>query len=1837
MRKLLFLFGLLFFLSISLTAQDNKNQYAKEWEKVMEWDKSRNDDSVNTAVANILEKAITDKNIHEIVKAYFYKTHYNYNNKEEKAALFFELENILPTVSEPGYKALIYSILAERYYNYYANVSHCGNKGYLKILSDSAKDPYTWTKDMFLQKITDCLDASLKNPAELHDLSVRQYDEIIEPGIDSETFYPTLYDFLMRRAIAVSKNLVKVMNFESIYVNDKYLHSVNICNADWNIDDWKVTADRFVNMNIGKEPNILALYYYKIYFRDLLERNLMPTIIMTELDKLDYMYYLSHTDGPLINDLKVLQDKYKENPAVILISSEVVKVLMNTYDMRTKPKRDAGENFTDNFLAANCEDAYRTCKSIIEKYPDYPGCKNLSALFSNLELTGLDIKIRYEDGKFIYPERIISAQMRYNNLICLPGMNYLELSKINGTDTTFVKNIPIECKPDNLYLIQSQTLNIGKLPAGFYKLELKGSLRTDSKMMNSSFKGYEETFFVSRIGIYNRVNALGEYEVFVADRLDNEPIENAVVTIYSKKCSDVDGSCTYKALKTGKTNNLGMALFKSMRKWAADPDESETKVELVIGVTSGEEKLLPQYGGYFYVDKLDFSETDRIKRTDRNINTKKDTKIRLLTDRKSFCSGDSVYFKAVATHKEKPVVGKKIKVELIKGNGVLSGSRLTTNEFGSVSGNFVLPESGEYMLQASYDGFYSRTPLASDKNGNRKSSDTPYNIVFENGLRVCLFGQEVTLFGQARSLSGEGIPFADVEYNIDLYNFMGGDKFPADGTGNYINDFVSGRTKTREDGSFEIKIKPEPCSCMNLQDIYVLAVNASLVNVQNDNQRNIPYLLTVAKKHSSRIIGIGIPRLIEKSSDPDIFISIKNLNLEDLAVSGTYEIYAIDGNQFSLDDNNFKLEDVLDDENLVKQSVLKGKFQTTGTQPRLLSDIKRLPSGIYRVNAKSLDGEGNTIEAWADFILYSYHDKRPPYKTSHWLVKKDTFLEKGKDAEIIFGSSADNIHLLYQLYNGNKMCLQDTMIINNENKWIKIPYKKEYGDLLNLCLVYRAGGRFYNKNIELKKITEIDNGELVLEMDTLPVNLQNEKKGAWVLSVKDRENKPVDAEIVASLYNCSSYPFYQNDKSFDAVWVSPKIMSAGSYLPSKYSEGRLFCRCNDEISFGDRLIAGFETKNFQFDRLKGIYKDNCTSSSLYDYKMREWANSYSKYMLTKRLPVTYIEDEGVLEDKKKKPGKHLPNPIKIIRYLENEQSKAVPEKNNGCVNTPYFNPNLKTDDFGKTKIEFKAPDGKGEWFLQAFAHTKDSKSGYFRKKVIVNNTLVSITGINIPDTVGQGDKTTICAKIINLADSSLTVNVGVRFFNPTDFKDIDLMVKDNEQTVTLSKNSSVIIYRTFVVPKGFDKLVCRIIAENFSFNNSIEHVFNILQDRLLVTETMPVIAANAGENLFCFDSFARNNNASRQNYRLTFEFAPDPVCFALRALRSLLDSADGSDIIDKYSDFYARRMSQSILGRYKHKIPEVSFLFPEDMSGLRRTVSGYNRQYPSHEQRNIAQYLLYLLSDLQMYGHIEYEYEMKYTQSQLIKFIDGELQNDLLKLKNNAGDALKDINVVSTSNIEYLYVRSSYRDIPIDMKTHEAEIFFTSVAAGNWKKLNLYERAILSVVLRRNGEKKLAGQICASIREQAVTDSVQGMFWPGQSNTAFLSQSAVCNHIFFMKALIDNGASEEEIDMMKRWLIRQKQLSGWGSKIATIDAVNILFGTYNDSPVTDNSLSRIYVGGQLVNADNGDSEDKYLMKSWDKTQMKPDMAFLKIVRPNDKPVYGFMYWQYYTDGNKTEK
>ncbi|MDU1889474.1 MAG: alpha-2-macroglobulin family protein [Dysgonomonas sp.] len=1839
MRKKIIFIGLLLITSITLSAQMTNNKYEEQWKQVAENEDLSLPQSASKVVDKILQEAIADNNNIQAIKALIYKNKYKKQiDKDDRENLITDFQNLIGKTTNQSEKALLHSMLAELYADYYNNNRWQINRR-TNLTGTVPEDIREWPRNIFADKIAENIALSVKEEATLKKHTTKEYDDIIKLGNVAQKYYPTLYDFLKLRSIGIAKLMTGYYEFDPSLT------------SGIEIDKLTLPAREYITLDIKEnESQGHILNYYQEYLKDLLSRNMTPTVILLDIDRIAFLGQNSRTlsGDKLAEAYTSLYENYKENDT----AAEIIDRLTSSFGYNYKAPE------------GNNKKIYEWLQKGTKDYPNYEAINKLKNRLVDLEMPALSIK----GSELQYPGKDIKLEVLHKNIQAMPEKPVFTLYKVENKEYSVVREYPLTLASSTTYSNDTLSLSLGELPFGDYCF----SILSKDVLEDINSKEYRSNakfdFTVSALISYFRNSARNEYEIFVVDRISGKPVKNAEVKIYSNNKADDNSSSPLAVLQT---NELGLAIYKDKNENKNDYYRGKYKVSLGNDTYSKEVNI---YGNdYQWVDN-------------NNTNENTEEYVSVFTDRGIYRPGQTVYFKAIATDsKSKLITNKVYDVKLYNVNDdVVAEKQIFTNEFGSISGEFVLPPSGllgQYHIDV--DG-------EADFYFNVEEYKRPtFEITFDKIDKTYSFGEEITLKGYAKNFSGISLQDAEVTYNINrqqfsLWPWRSGNQSP----------FADGTVQTKEDGSFEIVFTPEAGDgnkplfrIASDKQIYTFDVTATVTDLNGETQSNT-FSITVG--NVSMVINIDIPDQIEKSSDSKINIEARNLQAQPIETSGTYALYT------------------LDEKDVTGQKVFESSFKT-GEQAELINKLKSIASGKYRLQVKATDSKGNEIEEKKDFILYAYSDKKPPIKTDEWFVQKNTKFAKGKDAEIIFGTLGSERYVLYQLTNKGQVFERRIVKVKDSNYLIKIPYKAEYGDAVNMSLTSVKDGRLYSQNIQLMKEEEKADINLNIKLEVFRDKLRPGEAETWTISVKDAKENPVAAELLASMYDTSLDKLYP----YSPWGMNRPYTGYSNYYPVSYN----FSWYNSD--YPQRFALDYQNKYFEFsprtidivnwfdyiytgnnDILKGVISSSEGRVVAGRARKMSFTGSTSVVKANEMAVPSAAQGEmmGVAADLKTLDPAFVmtenavaagdPNEMELKGGALQQEAAPAPQIRQNFNETAFFYPQLRTNEKGETLISFTVPESNTTWRFRALAHDKDLRTGTLEQMVVTRKELMVTP--NMPRFVRQGDKTSISTKISNLSNIPTAGKVRIEFFDPITDKLLDLGPKQGLPFV-LDVNESVSARWTIDIPSDIDMIGCRIVAESETFSDGEQHVLAVLPNRMLVTETMPIDVTDAGKSTFTFDKLIANNSSTLQNYKLTLEYASNPAWYAVQALPTMSNPSN-ENAVNWFASYYVNTLGSSIVRQYPKvaamiqawkkqggdketlvsnlqkneelkavlleetpwvldakdetvQMQRLSLLFDlnntkqltdaatRKLSELMTSDGGWAWYKGLFPNRSVTQYILYGYASLQKTGQVQYPQEIKEMQMKALRYIDGEILKDYENLKKNNKNWEK-TSYVSTNQLEFAYVRSFYRDIPIDQKTREAERFYTDVASKNWTKLGLYEKSILSAVLERNGDKQLAAKVVKSIREHAVQNKSLGMYWPNNKGRAFMSMSAISTHTFLMEALYENGASEKEMDMMKRWLLKQKQTQVWESTHATIDAINALLSTGNDWFGGEVTATKISVGGKTVEPDNKEAGTGYFKTSWNKSEINNNMGKVEVEQQGTQPAYGAMYWQYFENLDK---
>lgn len=1535
-------------------------------------------------------------------------------------------------------------------------------------------------------------------------------------------------------------------------------------------------TEEFVKIPIEAKDFDISTNVLKLY-QSLLQADITAkrtdAILISDLDRLEYVkntIRLKAKDSLYIHALEQLSQQYNKNPYQVEI---LYKLAQHYYQTNHVIKK------------GDFQKALDICNTGIRQYPQYFRINTLKQLVQEITQTTASYSIKPN----VYPEQEQYIRLSYKNLpklsialyeVCEPTLEFLNLNKQASKRkkvATYTYHLPKQ-----LYS-QDTILQIPVPNTGRYQLIVTypNNIKADSLYFNSS-----------RLSSIARKTGETNYDVLVCDLISGKPIKDAKIKIYKRTGQK------YHVTKEYSSDRNGLASFNE-----SNPDNY---YQVTLGNDNdGVLQQLPYQ--YFNTPKTELFE------------------VNLFTDRSVYRPGQIVYFSGICWKATKDasqaIVGKNYTVTLLDASQqVIAKQEVKTNKFGSFSGKFSLP-------QEVLNGIFTiSTPGGSQTISVAEYKRPKFDITFNPIKEAYQLGDQLTVSGIAKTYSGVHVENSKVTYSIQALSPFG----------RLLENIVAaGKTQTNAKGEFQISFKTEKLPQTPTQSYHFALYTVSVtVTAPNGETQEAKYPIHVNNQRYS-LNAIVDPK-INKDLPSNILITTQNTLGSPLTENITYELSSLKPLQ--------KLGEQYNTQNLpVHQKVREGIF-TTGENKKLDIDLSSLPSGAYLLK---LAGSGNDKNITYQTILYLYslEDKQPPYPTYYWCVEEKTECTPGEEAKILLGSSAKEVYVLYEIYSDQKFMERKRLILNNSNTTLSIPYKENYGQTAEVIISYIKDEKSFQNNITLtrKKVSK----KLNITTKTFRDHLVPGQQEEWSFVIKTAQGKAIVSEMMVSMY----------DASLDAIrphnWNFYPIYNEYSTVP------RWRHNIYPQYAFLNKQTQGLNFPEFKYDKLN-LYDLNEHSFFGLSYVM---VRGYNEVAPSQKV----ITDEAMTVSSKQADRLRLAagkaKSIYDFAYDSDswEESETItPEIRQNFQETAFFFPKLLTDSTGNVIIKFTVPESTTTWKFMALAHTPIMQFGQIEKFVVTNKEFMVST--NLPRFVRTGDKVVLQATISNLASEVQQGEAYLELFNPS----TEVVINKQQVTFNAKPQENQTVSFEFTAPQNMDLLGCRIVASSSKFSDGEQHVLPVVPDATLVTQALPIFTNQQGQQ-----TFKLNAPKGITPYRLTLELTANPIWYAVLALPTI-NTPQTDNVTEITASYYVSTLATAIANanpqitntiRQWMQKPDAALTSPleknqelksillqlspwvteaqnetQQMRSLGELLDANRQNYISQQAINklaelqnedggwswfkgfnsstfMTENVLEAMARLVSLNVTSHPEKVKKMQIKALQFLDKQIQ-----------ESYKHVKTAGYSQILYLYTRSAYRDIPLT-KALEAHKYYLGQLETSWPKLSLYEKALTAIAMERYGKTEIAKQIIRSLKEYSTTTPEMGMYWANNRSTLF-TNSTIQTHVAIMSAFREIEGNSTDMELMKQWLLRQKQTQSWGSTPSTVDAIYALLLTGNNQLTSSEDLS-VKLGNKNLNVSPEEKTLGYIKQTFMGKEITPKMMNVTLSKKQQQSSWGALYLQYF--------
>jgi hypothetical protein len=1445
----------------------------------------------------LLRRSRKSGNTTQIVRSLLYRMRLESYKEEGSIVKAINLLEKEIASAKDGLKAILHSITAEVYWRYYQE-NRWRVYDRTNIIDFKQDDITTWDMTKIVGMTLFHYDRSIDDKKLLQTAGLEQYRDLLLATGSLDKRRPTLYDLLAHRAIDL------FMNSEIDLPQPAFLFQLDK-------EEYFSRYQEFTSLRLTTRDSLSFKFRALKILQELIAFHKgdadREALIDADLKRLDFVRRystLEHKDSLYLRSLEWLEDRCSGKPIAAEVGYQIARWYAQKGNEYEPGKSDRYKWFRKK--------AVDICNGAAKKHPESYGACQCKALRD--ELVAKYIAVEIEEVSL--PGKPLCVLLSWKNItqawfraVAIDEKEYKKLRETIGyqDQEKLVRHL-CALKPaaewntpipdDGDFQTHCAEVNSPALPSGYYLL-VAGA--------NAGFvypgNGVAVTHFrLSRIAYFGRtIN--NDYELFLRDRETGSPLAGAMVKkierVYNRKTREHDDVVkgTFTADREGR---VVLPSPFSVKNRYANPFRIE--------IEHGDDRLTGDREFYHYRQS-----------------TSSDSRIQtfFFTDRSIYRPGQTVYFKGIVLRRKGDssavVTRHSTTVEFRDVNyKVVASRKLTTNDYGTVSGNFLAPQgvvNGQMSIQ--------------DQGGSISFSVEEYKrpafeVESDPVKGAYRLDETVKVTGRAKTFAGSPVDGAQVKYrvvrNTSYPSWRGwwGLWFPSSPE----MEIVHGSTATNDTGGYAVSFKAVPDRSVSRSHSPVFTYTV-FIDIVDKNGETRSAQQSVAAGYTALTLAIETPRNVEKESDSAFSIVATNLNGVPEPVKGSVKVFRLkapeipfrarlwrEPDKFLMNKREYRHffpgipyagEDKIDGWQK-EEEVLQKTFDTKTDSMLVIKEIKKWPQGMYAVEALAKDPFGREVKNVGYFTLCSGAERALPYPVADWCTVVKGTGEPGEKAVFLIGSGEKEVPVLFEIEHQNTIEKKEWLLLSKGQKRIEVPIEEKHRGNFGVHFSWVKNGRCYRHD-ELITVPWTSK-ELSFSFETFRDKLQPGQKEEWKIKITGSKKDKVAAEMVAAMYDASLDAFRPHAWYFAINSLRGMALGwdmgrqFGSLQTDVFSEGWNRSSSCAEPSYPCLNWFGYEGGSWQ----GGIGYAGAGRPLSKSLAMEAPMSAQAEEMSVPASPPPArkakagvmgllggdASDENAARapspETKRDKGNGSPKPA-VLPDLSTIKARA------NLNETAFFFPALTTNDKGEIVLPFTMPEALTRWKLLGFAHTRDLKYGSLSREVTTRKPLMVMP--NLPRFLRENDTITLLTKIANMSDSSLAGSARLMLFDATTMKPVDSAMgnRESEKKFVVSKGLSAAVAWTISVPRGIPAVAVRMVAAAGSFTDGEERTLPLLVNRKLVTEAMPLPIRGKGVKEFAFTKLLSQGNGSStlRNHKLTLEFTQNPAWYAVQALPYLME------------------------------------------------------------------------------------------------------------------------------------------------------------------------------------------------------------------------------------------------------------------------------------------------------------------------------------------------------------
>ncbi|MBL0882032.1 MAG: hypothetical protein IBJ16_01565 [Chitinophagaceae bacterium] len=1033
-----------------------------------------------------------------------------------------------------------------------------------QVANSLNQDIDTWTINDFRKKIADEFTLIAKHSNALQKISVDNYDAILIRGNKKYQQFD-LADLYILEAISFYQS--------SDYFISRSSDFFSIQNPDALSDLYTFTKKAFSTSDSNAHQWITLQLYQELLNKHLNDKD--PSFLLeSDLERIQWVYQ----EAKILNKAKYYEDaltaivqKYPSEKGTAGFWHALSSIEYNKGISYT-PFSDTSYRYSFVKAKKIIENALAIFKdSIVAVYQ----MKNMLKLINSKEWHTKTEEVNPVNKKF-------RAFISYKNIDTL----YIRILKLKKEteetkpwESMFWENIVnqfpyktiIQTVPSTKdYQQHHVEIALPELESGEYALLCSADPSFNNKQNRLTY----QEFIVSNISYIKNRN-----DFFVVDRETGKPLPNVTVSILQNIYSKELKKYQYQVLNKKQTDTNGHITFTEQKLNYNFRYVFETKNDR-LAIRKDEFEYYSSISNWKDAEKFE-NETKRIV---------------FFTDRSIYRPGQSVFFKGIGITKDyitnqNKVINNKdsVWVYLQNTNGKkIDSSRYKMNDFGSFSGNFILPTQGLNGNFSVY-AYLGKNRYAASFSVEDYKRPT-FSVALEKPKIAYRLNDSITITGNVKAFSGNPIDGAKVVYNITRntrFSFPWFWRNPQELQ--QRREISNGTITTDAIGNFNIVFKASAEDItfdkkMNL--LFDFSINVSVTDANGETRTGNTEITT---GFSGIQLSVTVPEIAESKELKEISIQTTNLSDEKEAASVLIKISSLKNperlirkrlwarpDQFVMSEKEFIRQFPNDEYNNESNPatwekdklIVQTEINTTNTSSLQINPT--LPPGHYQIEASTKDRDGNDINSLTFFKIIDSEAKQiGSADYQFYFVKKQT-VKPGDTASFIHATSVNDIYVIRKTEHlNNKTAIEYLYRKKGITSITAIPTEEDRGGIM-ITEAYVIHNRMYTQ--EYRVDVPWSNKKLDIYYSTYRNKTEPGSQENWSVQVKNENNKNIPAELLTAMYDASLDQFKPHQ------WKEPNIWQVGGwnnhFVANKNFGIQESLQNNVESGFLERIIEG---------------------------------------------------------------------------------------------------------------------------------------------------------------------------------------------------------------------------------------------------------------------------------------------------------------------------------------------------------------------------------------------------------------------------------------------------------------------------------------------------------------------------------------------------------------------------------------------------------------------------------------------------------------------------------------